>query len=75
MGLRIFVDIVLSKIKIKPIDISDAILLYNEEILTEDKCDLLIPIFPKEAEYNEISKKTETLENEEDFAECDLFIV
>ena len=69
------IDIVLSKIKIKPIDISDAILLYNEEILTEDKCDLLIPIFPKEAEYNEISKKTETLENEEDFAECDLFIV
>jgi len=69
------IDIVLSKIKIKPIDISDAILLYNEEILTEEKCDLLIPIFPKEAEYNEISKKTETLENEEDFAECDLFIV
>ena len=69
------IDIVLSKIKIKPIDISDAILLYNEEILTEDKCDLLIPIFPKDNEYDEISKKTENLENEEDFAECDLFIV
>ena len=69
------IDIVLSKIKIKPIDISDAILLYNEEVLTEDKCDLLIPIFPKQTEYDEISKKTENLENEEDFAECDLFIV
>jgi len=69
------IDIVLSKIKIKPIDISDAILLYNEEILTEDKCDLLIPIFPKDTEYDTISKSTEALENEEDFAECDLFIV
>ena len=69
------IDIVLSKIKIKPIDISDAILLYNEEVLTEDRCDLLIPIFPPSSEYDEISKKTENLENEEDFAECDLFIV
>jgi hypothetical protein len=69
------IDIVLNKIKIKPIDISDAILIYDEKVLTEDKCDLLIPIFPKDTEYDEISKKTETLENEEDFAECDLFIV
>ena len=69
------IDIVLNKIKIKPIDISDAILLYNEEVLTEDKCDLLIPIFPKDTEYDAVSKATESLENEEDFAECDLFIV
>ena len=69
------IDIVLNKIKIKPIDISDAILLYNEEVLTDDKCDLLIPIFPKDTEYDAISKETESLENEEDFAECDLFIV
>ena len=69
------IDIVLNKIKVKPIDISDAILLYNEEVLTEDKCDLLIPVFPKDTEYDTISKATESLENEEDFAECDLFIV
>jgi diaphanous 1 len=69
------IDIVLNKVKIKPIDISDAILAYDESILTQDKCDLLIPIFPKEEEYNEISKRTEELENEDDFAECDLFIV
>ena len=69
------IDIVLGKIKIKPIEISDAILLYDEEVLTEDRCDLLIPIFPKDEEYNEISKQTENFENEEDFADCDLFIV
>jgi len=69
------IDIVLNKIKIKPIDVSDAILLYNEEVLTEERCDLLIPAFPKEAEYDAVSKATEKLENEDDFAECDLFIV
>ena len=50
-------------------------MLYNEEVLTDDKCDLLIPIFPKDTEYDSVSKETEALENEEDFAECDLFIV
>ena len=69
------IDIVLNKIKIKPIDISDAILLYNEEVLTDDNCELLIPIFPKDSEYDSISKETQALENEDDFAECDLFIV
>ena len=39
--------LVLSKIKIKSIDISDALLLYNEEILTENNCNLLIPILPE----------------------------
>ena len=51
------IDIVLNKIKIKPIDVSDAILLYNEEVLTEERCDLLIPAFPKEAEYDAVSKQ------------------
>jgi hypothetical protein len=69
------IDIVLNKIKTKPIEISDAILMYDEEILTEEKCDLLLPIFPKEPEYEAVQKATESLENEEDFAECDLFIV
>ena len=72
---QINIDIILGKIKIKPIDISEALLNYNEEILTEQICNLLIPIFPKDNEYDEIAKKTENLENEEDFAECDLFIV
>ena len=61
------------EIKIKPIDITDAILLYTEEILTEDKCKLFI--FTKDNEYEEISKETENLENGEDFAKWDLFIV
>ena len=55
--------------------IEKKILVYNETVLTEDKCDLLIPILPKDTEYDEISTKIETLENEEDFAESDLFIV
>ena len=61
------------EIKVKPIDITDAILLYTEEILTEDKCKLFI--FTKDNEYEEISKETENLENGEDFAKWDLFIV
>ena len=31
--------------------------------------------FPKDMEYDAVSKATESLENEQDFAECDLFIV
>ena len=70
------IDIILNKIKIKPIEISDALLLYNEKVLTDDICDLLLPIFPKDnTEYETVSKATEIYENEEDFAPCDLFVV
>ena len=70
------IDIILNKIKIKPIEISDALLLYNETVLKEDICDLLIPIFPKDnSEYEAVSKATESFESEDDFAQCDLFIV
>jgi hypothetical protein len=69
------IDTLLNKIKMKSIDISDALLLYNEEILDACNCELLIPIIPEEEEYDEISKKTERLEDENDFDECDLFIV
>ena len=55
------IDIVLGKIKLKPIDISDAILIYDEEILTEHICDLLTPIFPKYNEYDEITKKKQKI--------------
>ena len=70
------IDIVLNKIKIKPIEISDALLLYNDKVLRDDICDLLLPIFPKDnSEYETVSKATENYENEEDFAQCDLFVV
>jgi hypothetical protein len=72
---EIAIEMALKKIKIKPIDISDTLLLYNEDILTKDIINLLIPIMPPDEEYDEISMKTECFENEEDFAECDLFIV
>ena len=65
---------VLSEIKLKPIDLSYAILEYNEDILTKDIINLLIPIMPTNTEYDEISKKTETLENEEDFVEHELLL-
>ena len=70
------IDIILNKIKIKPIEISDALLLYNEKVLREDICDLLLPILPKDnSEYETVSKATENYESEEDFAQCDLFVV
>ena len=70
------IDIILNKVKIKPIEISDALLLYNEQVLKEEVCDLLIPVFPKDnTEYDEVSKATEAFESEDDFAPCDLFIV
>ena len=70
------IDIILNKVKIKPIEISDAILLYNEKVLRDDICDLLLPIFPKDkTEYDTVSKATENFEKEEDFAMCDLFVV
>ena len=70
------IDIILNKVKIKPIEISDAILLYNEKVLRDDICDLLLPIFPKDnSEYETVSKATENYENEEDYAMCDLFVV
>jgi diaphanous 1 len=70
------IDIVLNKIKLKPIEISDALLLYNEKVLKEEICDLLLPIFPKDTtEYETVSKATESYESEEDFAQCDLLVV
>lgn len=69
------IEMALNKIKIKSQDISDALLLYNEKILHDDNINLLIPIMPTDEEYIDISKKTENFENEEDYADCDLFIV
>ena len=75
MKRRKAIEMALNKIKIKPIDISDALLSYNEDILTKERINFLIPIMPSDKEYDEVSLKTENLESEEDFAECDLFVV
>ena len=74
IGKQKNIEMVLSEIKLKPIDLSYAILEYNEDILTKDIINLLIPIMPTNTEYDEISKKTETLENEEDFVEHELLL-
>ena len=69
------IDIVLNKIKKKPIDISDAIITYAEDVLTPEVCEVLIPIFPTDKDYDTVSKATEKFESEDDFDNCDLFVV
>ena len=69
------IETILNELKLKPIDISDDLLTYNELHLNKNVCEKLLSIIPNDSEYNEISKKTETFDNEEDFALCDLFIV
>ena len=60
------IDIVLNKIKKKPIDISDAIITYTEDVLTPEVCEVLIPIFPTDKDYDTVSKATEKFESEDD---------
>lgn len=74
-GKKRNVDIVLNKIKKKPIDISDAIITYSEEVLTPEICEVLLPIFPTQTDYDTVSKATEKFESEDDFDSCDLFVV
>ena len=69
------IETVLEKTKKKSIDISDALLSYDESILTRDICDLLYPILPEEDEFDKINKATENMDNEDEYSQCDLFII
>jgi diaphanous 1 len=69
------VNIVLNKLHLEPIDISDALIEFDLNILTPNACDLLLPIVPSENEFNTISNETQNLENEDQFDSCDLFII
>ena len=67
---------ILDEIKLEPIEISDAILTYNEIILKEDILDSLLLVCPENSdEYNTVSKATKNFESEDKFAKCDLSIV
>ena len=69
------VNIVLNKIHLEPIEISDALIEFNLTVLTPNVCDLLLPIFPTDNEFNTISNETQNFESEEQYDSCDLFIV
>lgn len=49
------INIVLNKIHLDSLEISDAIEQYNLEILNQDRCDLLVPIMPKDEEIKEVA--------------------
>ena len=66
-------NIVLNKIKIDALDISDAIEQYNTNTLTQDICDLLLPIMPTEAEIKEVA--TFNGDVLQDLAICDQFVL
>ena len=49
------INIVLNKIHLDSLEISDAIEQYNLDILNQDICDLLVPVMPKEEEIKEVA--------------------
>lgn len=49
------INIVLNKIHLDSLEISDAIEQYNLEVLNQDRCDLLVPIMPKDEEIKEVA--------------------
>lgn len=48
------INIVLSKVRMNPITIVEALILYDEKVLTTSICELLIPILPVEAEITAV---------------------
>ena len=68
------VNIVLNKLHLEAIEISDALIEFDLNLLTPNTCDLLLPIVPTENEFNIISNETQNLE-EDQFDSCDLFII
>lgn len=55
-GRARMMNIVLNKLKLDPLEITDAIEQYNTSVLTPDTCELLIPILPTEEEYKKIAE-------------------
>ncbi len=67
------INIVLNKIRLDSLEISDAIEQYDLKVLTQDICDLLLPIMPNEAEIKEVA--TFNGDVLQDLAICDQFVL
>ena len=67
------INIVLNKIRLDSLEISDAIEQYDLNVLTQDICDLLLPIMPLEAEIKEVA--TFNGDVLQDLAVCDQFVL
>lgn len=67
------INIVLNKIRLDSLEISDAIEQYDLNVLTQDICDLLLPIMPNEAEIKEVAAFTGDIL--QDLAICDQFVL
>ena len=66
-------SIVLNKIRIDTLELSDAIEQYDLQILTPEVCGLLLPILPNEAEVKEVSAFQGDIM--EELAVCDQFVL
>ena len=66
-------SIVLNKIRIDTLELSDALEQYNLNILTQEVCSLLLPILPNEDEVKAISNFQGDIM--EDLAPCDQFVL
>ena len=67
------ISIVLNKIRIDTLELSDALEQYDLKILTQEVCGLLLPILPNDAEIKEISNfKGDMME---ELAICDQFVL
>jgi len=67
------INIVLNKIRLDALEISDAIEQYDLNILRQDICDLLLPIMPTDAEIKEVA--TFNGDVLQDLAVCDQFVL
>ena len=67
------INIVLNKIRLDSLEISDAIEQYDLTVLTQDICDLLLPIMPTEAEIKEVATFNGDVLQE--LAVCDQFVL
>ena len=66
-------SIVLNKIRIDTLELSDAIEQYDLKILTPEVCGLLLPILPNDAEIKEVSAFQGDIM--EELAVCDQFVL
>lgn len=74
LNKKIQVEIVLKKINLEPLDISDALLYYDENILSKDICELLLSILPNESENINMNKPIEKL-NPKDLSLYESFVI